>query len=86
MNLSAIAQFECSVLDLSTIYTCSEKQGSKVAPICMQVSMVIGVTLGGGEYRAQLYRPDIVPAHLPTLIFVLLFSVKVTALLVWSQF
>ena len=46
----------------STIYTCSEKQGSKVAP--MQVSMVRSNVWRGRIYRAQLYRTDILPAHL----------------------
>ena len=52
----------------STIYTCSEKQGSRVAP--MQVSMVRSNVWRGRIYRAQLYRTDILPAHLPTLILV----------------
>ena len=45
---------------------------SKGVPILIKILSIIwlGVTLGGGEYRAQLYRTNILPAHLPTLILV----------------
>ena len=65
MNLSANVQFKLFSLDQVQFILVVRSKAVKWHP-CRLVWL--GVTFGGGEYRAQLYRTDILPAHSPTLI------------------